>query len=233
MNLSRPGVYGIVGENGSGKSTLLKSLCGLCQPSSGDILYTNKALKDIPLAERAKLWAYVPQRSHYDRSMQVYDYLILGRKPYFTWTPSTNDHNRVKSVLSLYELDHIASRTMSQISGGERQRVVIGRTILQDTPYVYLDEPTNNLDIKHQLLLMKQLQHYAEQGKIVVMAVHDLNLALRYCDHIYILAKGALLAEGKPEEVLTEKNLNEALQIKGQIHRDDKGKIYLYPEIDM
>ncbi len=204
MNLIKPGITGLIGENGSGKSTLMRCLCGLLPFEKQKIYYNGKDLHRISIRKRAEIFSYVPQRIMHNREMRVYDYLLLGRKPYFQWEAGAEDLEIVDSIIEDFSLMNLAFRRMGELSGGELQKIVIARSFTQDTPVVFLDEPTNNLDIRYQLELMHILQDRCRRsGTFILMAVHDLNLAYRYSDWLALMHDGKIFYVGSPEDVLT------------------------------
>ena len=228
INLSfrEPGIIGLIGENGSGKSTLIRCLCGLQTIEKETIFYGGRDLKKIPVDQRARFFSYVPQKPQYSHDMSVYDYLLLGRKPYFQWRPSESDLQIVDSTVDEFRLADLAFRKLGNLSGGELQKVCIARSFVQDTPIIYLDEPTNNLDIRYQLNLMHLLQKRSrERGTVIVMAVHDLNIAYRFADSLCLMHEGRIFASGHTEDVLTEENLKTAMGIRCTI---EQGSRYAY-----
>ena len=225
-----PGIVGLIGENGSGKSTLIRCLCGMLSSASERIFYNGFDLDSISIRKRAELFAYVPQRIMYNREMQVYDYLLFGRKPYFQWEAGDDDLEIVDCTIEDFKLESLALRKMGALSGGELQKIVIARSFIQQAPVVYLDEPTNNLDIRYQLELMQILREKTEKsGTLIVMAVHDLNLAYRYSDTLCLMHNGRIFVSGPPEDVLTEDNLLEAMGVRCTIQQGSEHS-FIYPE---
>ncbi len=229
LEVDSPGIIGLIGENGSGKSTLIRCLCGLNTIGDNSVLYDGRDLNHTAIRKRAYQFAYVPQRTLYNPEMVVYDYLIMGRKPFFQWKAEQKDLEIVDHVIRIFRLDTYAFRRMGSLSGGEMQKILIARSFVQDTPVIYLDEPTNNLDIRYQLELMHLLRERSRQaGTIILMAVHDLNLAYRFCDRLCLMHEGRIFAEGVPEEVLTEENLSEAMGVRCSLEQGDNHR-FIYP----
>ena len=229
LKADKPGIIGLIGENGSGKSTLIRCLCGMSPVREGTVFYDGRDLNQISIRKRAYQFAYVPQRTLYNPEMVVYDYLIMGRKPFFQWKAGREDLESVDSVIDLFHLESYAFRRMGSLSGGEMQKILIARSFVQDTAIIYLDEPTNNLDIRYQLELMHLLRDRSRQaGTIILMAVHDLNLAYRFSDRLCLMHEGQIFAEGAPEEVLTEENLSEAMGVRCSLEQG-KNHRFIYP----
>jgi iron complex transport system ATP-binding protein len=225
-SMTGPGIVGLIGENGSGKSTLLKTVAGILEPQGGTVTITGGLggtdhgvrLHELPLSGRARLIGYVPQKGMQDQTSVVYDYVMLGRKPYFTWREREEDRRIVRELLEELEIADLAFRLTGELSGGERQKVVIARTLAQETSVLLLDEPTNNLDVRYQLELFEILsKKVRELGLLVITALHDLNIALRYCDSLILLKKGNLLASGPAREIITPEILADCFRIEAEI----------------
>ncbi len=196
--------YGIVGPNGAGKSTVLKLLDRFLVPSAGTILLDGRDLNSYSLQQLARRIALIPQSSP-DFSFTVGEVVLLARTPYsFRWqVPSAEDREIAEASMALTEIQHLAHRPVGELSGGERQRVNLARVFAQNTGILLLDEPTTYLDLEHQIRICKLLQAQARDGKTCVGVFHDLNLVSNYCDYVFVLADGQLMAEGEPEQVFT------------------------------
>lgn len=201
----------ILGENGSGKSTLLNSICRLVAYNNGNIALNSINLASFSPRELALQVAGVSQ-SIEPLPVSVFDYLLLGRTPHrslFSVSDSDEDKALVDNAITRLGLSAFQHKKLSQLSGGERQLVAIGRAIVQDTPIILLDEPTANLDIRHQEEIMRILcNEVRENGKTVVVVMHDINLAARYAQYVCLLQNGYIMASGSPDDVLTEANLS-------------------------
>ncbi len=203
----------LMGENGSGKSTLLSCLAGLHDIPG--ISWENKPISEWPQEEQARHRALVPQHPRFDPAMVLYDYVLLGRKPWFRWKEREKDHRIVSDVLERFGLSSLAFRSLSDVSGGERQKAVLARAFAQDTPLLLLDEPLNNLDLKFQISFMTALKTRArETGVLVIAALHDINAALSWCDSALLMKDGQLISEGPIDESLTENTLEKMLGVK-------------------
>jgi iron complex transport system ATP-binding protein len=216
-------LLGIVGPNGSGKSTLLKCINTILKPE-GQILLDEIDLKRMGLNEIARIIGYVPQAIHsYSFPTTVFDVVLLGRRPYLSWSVGSKDLEVVSDILSLMRLDDLGMRNFNELSGGERQKVLIARALAQDPKILLLDEPTSNLDLKHQLEIMELVRRLAkERNLIVILVSHDLNLASRYCDRLVLLSAGRIYATGKPREVLIDENIQRVYGIEAEVSYNDK-----------
>ena len=186
----------LLGPNGAGKSTLLKSIVGLLKPQAGDIKIDGVSILDLSPKERAKKIAYVPQILSFEPA-RVYDVVMLGRLPYFSFVPTAQDHEIVKSVLEELGLSHLQERNVISLSGGERQKIAIARALVQGSDIIVFDEPTSNLDISGETLIGKEVETLAKKyQKTVILSMHDLNLAYRLGDYFLFLRDGKVVATG-------------------------------------
>ena len=204
---------GILGPNGSGKSTLLRNLDRILTPVNGTILLDNQDLNDFSRRDIAKIIGYVPQREDNIFPTTVFEAVLMGRKPYIKWTETKKDKKIVAQTLEQLHLGEFALRDLSQLSGGERQKVYIARAIVQEPKILLLDEPTANLDLKHQIEVLDLIFDAKKAGVTIIIAIHDLNLALRYCDKFIILDQGKIFASGG-KEILTEENIEKVYGVK-------------------
>ncbi|EPD69453.1 hypothetical protein HMPREF1219_01326 [Corynebacterium pyruviciproducens ATCC BAA-1742] len=194
---------GVVGPNGSGKSTLVGALYGAFPLQKGTVVYGGTPLAELTRRDVARTVAVVAQADEEGLPLPVRSAVALGRLPFRTnlVTPETpEDTARIEAALQATNLTGKIDRLTTQLSGGERQRVAIARALAQDTDFMLLDEPTNHLDLKNQLALLELIH---STGKTIVLVLHDLNLAARYCDRILVLNHGATVACGMPSDVLT------------------------------
>ena len=202
-------VTALIGPNGAGKSTLMAALIGLRHLAAGSVTFDGRTTA-LLVAERAKLCAYVEQAVSTPERLTVRDVVALGRIPFqSTWqtAPTKHDEDIVATALNQLNLDGFARRLYHTLSGGEQQRVQMARARAQEPKLLLLDEPTSHLDIEAQLLALDLLHERARAGCTVLLAMHDLNLAARYCDHLVVLKSGRVVAEGPPIEVLTPERL--------------------------
>ena len=198
----------ILGPNGSGKTTLMKQINRILIPQSGGITLSGVDVASISAGDMARTVAYVPQMTGGMMSGSVMDTVMLGRKPYIKWKPSDEDVEIVSRCLMRFHLEEIAQREFNALSGGQKQTVLIARALAQ-TPRMYLfDEPVSFLDVRNQLEIMAAARELVDQDrKTVIMVLHDLNMALRFADHVVIMKEGSVFAQGTPAEVITEENI--------------------------
>jgi iron complex transport system ATP-binding protein len=220
INLSFPdgGLVCLIGPNGSGKSTLLKCINQILKPT-GEVSFNSKNVKQMSTPEIAKTFGYVPQDISSAFPITVFDMILLGRRAYISWNPTKHDLEVVSQNISLLELDDFALRKVNELSGGERQKVLIAMALAQEPKVLLLDEPTSNLDVKHQLDVMKYLKTIVKENKILaLMALHDLNLASQYADEVIMLRQGRVYAQGLPKDILTKENIKEVYRVDVAIH---------------
>lgn len=180
----------VIGPNGAGKSTLMKVISGLIKQSGGAVSFMGNSISGLAPRERAKVVAYLPQVTG-TVSSSVADAVLLGRKPYISWYPSADDRDRVTDVAVRLGIDHLLERNVTELSGGELQKVLIARAIVQETSVLILDEPVNHLDVKNQIDIMETTRQLTqESGLCTLVVIHDLNLALRYADSVLLLDGG-------------------------------------------
>ena len=202
----------LVGPNGAGKSTLVYVLLGFLPALEGEIRLQGKLLNAYKRSELARLIAFVPQESVFQFDYPVRDIVLMGRYPYLglmqSWLPA--DLEAVEEVLEQLQLSDLADRFYSQLSGGEKQRVLIARALAQNTPYIFLDETLSQLDINHQVEIMALLQRIVrDNGKGILLISHNLNLGANFADRMVFLARGKVLGSGTPEEMMRPELLRE------------------------
>jgi len=202
----------ILGVNGAGKSTLLKCINGILKPQKGEIFIDHINIKRASRTEIAKVLAYVPQRSE-QNFITVFDAVLLGRKPYIKWDVTKNDIEITERVLSILGLKKLSLRYINELSGGEFQKVVIARALVQQPKVILLDEPTNNLDPKNQFEVMDIIKNISKRkGISSVIVMHNVNLALRLSDRFVLLKEGKVFAEGGLE-IITKDNIEKVYGI--------------------
>ncbi len=218
-------VLSIIGPNGSGKSTIIKCIAQILKPSAGKVYLDGRDLTSIGLNELAKLVGYVPQNFHYLFFSNVMETVLLGRKPHIKWRVTKKDLDIVQKALDDMGIRHMASKFLDELSGGEKQKVYMARTLAQQPQLYLLDEPTSNLDLKHQIEVLEIIKRLTrERGASMVIALHDLNLAYKYSDKIAIMERGRLYAYGKPEDVLTVENINKVYGVEALIMESGYGR---------
>jgi iron complex transport system ATP-binding protein len=195
---------GILGNNGAGKSTLVTCINRIRMPQSGDVIIDGKSIKDMGRNEMARTIGYVAQKNEMSHAT-VFDCVLLGRKPYMKWGVSQQDLDLCTAVIRRVGLEDFQVRSLDELSGGELQKVMLARALVQQPKLLLLDEPTSNLDPKNQYEMMALVQKIAREKKIAVLIViHDLNLALRYCDKFYFIRDHVGYSYGGIETVTSE-----------------------------
>ena len=200
------GVYGIFGPNGSGKSTLLKCCSGILKPERGSILVQNRAVNSLSCQERSRLIACVPQEHRLSFPFTVEEVILMGRTPYLGGIrgPKGEDREMAWSAMEEIGIAELSGRPYTQLSGGQRQLVLMGRALAQDTPVLILDEPTSALDFKNQMKVFEILRTLAAKGKLILACTHDPNHVKWFCDQVLILKEGEVMARGAVSDTLTQ-----------------------------
>ena len=200
--LKRGECVGLIGPNGCGKSTLLRMLYRVLRPTHGDVLLLDQNISSIPDRQFAQQVAVLTQESMPGFDMTVTELVMMGRIPHQSkWAPdSVQDHAIVREALQQVGALALSNRSLADLSGGEKQRVLLARALAQQPQVLLLDEPTNHLDIRYQLEIMGLLKR---QRLSSIVALHDLNIAAHYCDRLVLMNQGRIVAEGKPAQVLT------------------------------
>lgn len=198
----------ILGPNGCGKTTMIKQINQILHAQTGTVRVGDQVVSQLEPSQLAKMIAYVPQMTSGVMNGSVMDTVMLGRRPYIQWKPTDEDLEIVAKALLRLNISHLSQRQFNQLSGGQKQTVLIARALAQ-APDIYLfDEPVSFLDVKNQLEIMAIGRELVEQdGKTVIMVLHDLNMALRFADHVVIMKDGNVFAQGAPRDVITEENI--------------------------
>ncbi len=201
-------ILGIAGPNGTGKSTLFGVMAGLLVPESGEVRFDGRPLMTMKRQEVARRVALVPQTEHAAFPFTVEQTVLMGRTPHLASplaVESESDHRICRDAMDAVGLTPLANRPLQQLSGGERQLVLLARALAQDTPILLLDEPTASLDLAHQQAVARLVRDLSERkGRTVVLIAHDLNLAAMICDRMAILSDGCMIKDGPPADVLKE-----------------------------
>ena len=223
-------LVGVIGPNGSGKSTLLKCLYRQLPPQGGAVYLNGRDLAEENRRESAKNIGVVAQHNDKGFDFTVLDMVLLGRSPHKKplERDTQQDYAIAKEALREVGLEELAHRSMATLSGGERQRVILARALAQQTPCLILDEPTNHLDVQYQLQLMELVKGLS---RTVVAALHDLNLAAMYCQKLYLLEEGRVVAQGTPEEVLTPARIGAVYGVGAEVVSASDGhiRVLFYP----
>lgn len=223
---------GIIGPNGSGKSTLLKCIYRVLKPTSGVIMLDEKSLNEFSIKDSAKKMAVVAQHNYYNFDFTVENVVLMGRSVHKKFMENDNkeDYEIIYDVLEQVGMKDFAKRNFSTLSGGEQQRIILARALAQKTECLILDEPTNHLDIKYQLQLLDIVKRL---DLTVVSAIHDLNIAAMYCDELYVLKNGNIMACGTPKEVLTHDLIKRIYDVDVKILEDNKLLHILFKSADV
>lgn len=223
LSLSKPGLYCIVGPNGVGKSTLIKCINKLNMPSEGRVLINGWDTRELKLKDVAKFIGYVPVTTMDVFSMPVIDAILLGAKSESKWKTTDNDLEKATRVMKMLGIEDLSMRGFNQLSAGQHQKVAICRGLIQNPKMLILDEPTANLDVKHQVYVTELLRGLAEDsGMIVLMISHDLNVAAKYAHEIIVMSPpGVISKTGSPEEVITEELISDLYDIECKVTTDE------------
>ncbi|GAB7017511.1 heme ABC transporter ATP-binding protein [Halostagnicola bangensis] len=207
-----PGEFvGFVGPNGAGKTTLLRAISGALEPDAGRVTIDGVDIHDVSSQASSRLVSVVPQDTSLSFSFPVRDVVEMGRHPHRSRfsPPTREDRDAVDRALERTRTEALADRPVDEVSGGQRQRVVLARAVAQETPALLLDEPTGSLDINHQIETLELVRELVDSGRAVCAAIHDLDLAARYCDRVVMLADGGIRRTGTPEAVLSAETLSD------------------------
>lgn len=218
----------VVGPNGSGKSTLLRCINRIHAADEGTILVDGEEVADLDRTEIARRFGYVPQEQGGGFPTTVFDTVLMGRKPHIDWQPRDEDVEIVSRIIDRLDLDHLAMRDVNELSGGQRQKVVMARALAQEPDVLLLDEPTSNLDLKHQLQVLDIAHEQTERGVSTFLVVHDLNLAARYADKVLLLKDGEVYAAGGVD-VLTAENVEPVYDVNVSVEEGSSGP-FIVPE---
>jgi iron complex transport system ATP-binding protein len=232
-------VVALIGPNGSGKSTLLRAVSGLLPLQHGSITVDNADVVRLSEGDRARRIAVVPQARNLPPAFSAREVVALGRTPYLNWFGqlSRTDEALIDEAMTQTETSALSERLVGELSGGEQQRILLARALVQQTPYLLLDEPTTHLDLQFQVELMQRIHDLAHPGegtapRGVLIAVHDLNLALEFADRVALLVEGKIIACDVPAEVLQPATLSQVYHIPlALLHDPLNGQVALLPKI--
>lgn len=224
-------LVGVIGPNGSGKSTLLKCIYRVLKPSEGAVFVDGQPLSEYRVRDSAKKIAVLAQHNFYNFEFTVQDVVLMGRAPHkrALERDSAADFKIVHEAMERVGVASLRDRLFSTLSGGEQQRVLLARALAQQTPCLILDEPTNHLDIKHQLELLDLVRSL---DRTVIAAIHDLNIAAMYCDTIFVMQSGHIVAAGAPRDVLTRSLIRSVYEVDADVFTDSDGllRVLFYPQ---
>jgi iron complex transport system ATP-binding protein len=247
LSLKSGEFLGFLGPNGSGKSTFLKNLLGFLKPLEGRVVFYGGELSPqarssgpetlpgrvLSRGERSRRIAFVPQSARPAASLSVRELMLMGRLPHIQdrWAGyGKKDRQKVEEVLAALGIEAMAERNVQSLSGGEMQKVIIGRCLVQEGDILLLDEATSGLDLNHSVEIMELMRKKAdEEAKTIVAVLHDLNLAAQYCDRIVLLKNGRLRYEGSPANILTGEVVEDIYGIKAVVKTDEHGRPFVLP----
>jgi len=216
-------ILAVLGPNGSGKTTLLKTIDAIVKPVKGSIYVDGKSIEEISRRELAKIVSFVPQRINIYQGVKVVDFVLTGRRPHIGIAPTRRDVEIALNNLRLVEAEHLVLRDITELSGGELQRILIARALASEPRILLLDEPTANLDMKYQVAVLELVKRLTREKKLtVIMALHDLTQAYRYSTKAILLNQGKIVALGETIEVIREETIENIYGVKVKILRDIK-----------
>lgn len=224
-------IHGIIGPNGAGKSTLLKNICRIWEPHAGTVFIDGKDYRTISRKALSTIVTMVPQNAMIGFPISVYDIVSMGRHPHLGRFQSLTQKDRdiIENALRITYTYDLKDRNINELSGGEGQLAVVARALATEASFILLDEPTSDLDIKHALTIMELLCDLKEKGKTILVNIHDLNLARRYCDTISIIHKGEVFFVGTPSEAFSEENIQKVFGVHMvEVKTDSRSFLYFY-----
>ncbi len=220
--LSGNKLVSILGPNGVGKSTLIHCINKILSPTKGVVLLDGANIDEIKLKELAKQIGYVPYSANDSFPLSVVDTVLIGRHPHSKFGSLDHDLGIVYDTLKMLGISNLAMRSFNELSAGQHQKVMLARGLVQEPKVLLLDEPTSNLDVRHQLDVTKMLKHLSrEKGILVIMISHDINIAAKYSDEIIMMHEGSIYATGKPCDVITKENLSKVYGVSSEVIMDD------------
>ncbi len=221
FDLTGPKFVSIMGPNGVGKSTLIHCINKILTPTEGTVLLDEQNVTEISIKEMAKIVGYVPYSANDTFPLTVVDTVLMGRHPYSKWNSLDQDLDIVYDTLARLGISKLAMRSFNELSAGQHQKVMLARGLVQEPKILLLDEPTSNLDVRHQLDVTKMLRDLSrEKDILVIMISHDINIAAKYSDEVIMMKGGTIYAAGTPQEVITEDNLREVYGVESKVIED-------------
>ena len=229
LDLPKGGITSLIGPNGAGKSTLLSLIARLIPPNTGRITVDGMDVARAPSADLARRLAILRQENHLVARLTVRELVGFGRFPHSAGRLTPADHAAIDRALDYLDLQPLASRFIDQLSGGQRQRAFVAMVLAQDTDYLLLDEPLNNLDMKHAHAMMRLLNRAAHDlGKSVLVVLHDINFASCHSDRIVAMREGRIFASGTPAEIVTPDTLRDLYEMEIAVHMIEGRRIALF-----
>lgn len=209
----------IIGPNGAGKSTLLKAMRGLIPSTEGEVLFANQSIKQLADKQLARIVAYMQQEINVSFGFTALEIVLTGRYPYLSWwkDESKTDYAIARKYMELTGVSTLEKLPVQSMSGGQRQRVLLAKVLTQETPIIFLDEPTASLDLLYQEEIFNHCKNICQQGKTVFIVAHDLKLAAKFCTRLILISNGKIIADGLPENVVTTKNLEKTYGLNSAV----------------
>ena len=234
LDIEGPGLYCIVGPNGVGKSTLVKCMTKLIHPSSGTILLDGEDVSKMSHRDVAAKIGYVPVRTDDLFSMTVFETILIGRDTKHSFRTSKEDILKVHKIMRALDIEEFAERNFNDLSAGQHQKVAIARGLVQEKEILILDEPTSNLDVKHQIYVTELLREIAFRSNVmIVMISHNLDITSKYADHIIMMEKpGRIRCVGPAVEVMNRENLNEVYEVDCEVIQHEGRPVMLFNQTD-
>ena len=211
--------YSVIGPNGSGKSTLLKNIAKIVSPEENSIMIDNKDITKMNKKELSKIISVIPQEINIDYDFTVYDIVLMGRNPYknFFQDFNTNDREIAQKYMKETNTWELRDKLITELSGGEKQRVIAARALAQEADIILLDEPTSHLDLQYQIEFLKIFRNL-KKDKIIIAVLHDLNLSSLFSDQIILINSGKIIDKGIPSEVISTKNIKDVYNLSVEIN---------------
>ena len=229
LTIPAGGITALVGPNGVGKSTLLTIVGRLTSPTTGVVTVGGHDVATTPSRALAKVVSILRQENHFVTRLTVRDLVGFGRFPHSGGRLDDGDRRHIDEAIAFLGLQELAHRYLDQLSGGQRQRAYVAMILAQDTDYVLLDEPLNNLDMRHAVAMMKQLRRAADElGKTIVIVIHDINFAAAYADRIVALREGRVAQVGSPEQIMRDEVLESVFETRIRVRRDGDHPLAVY-----
>lgn len=218
LDANGPQLLSIIGPNGVGKSTLIHCINRILSPNKGTVMIDGDNVNDVSLKDLAKKVGYVPYSANDTFPLSVVDTVLMGRHPHATYKSLDKDLDIVYDTLRLLDIEDLALRNFNELSAGQHQKVMLARGLVQEPEILLLDEPTSNLDIKHQMEVTRILRDLSQEKNIlIIMISHDLNIAAKYSDTMIMLHGGYIYAIGTPSEVITKDNIKAVYDVDSEI----------------
>lgn len=229
LRIEKGKITSFIGPNGAGKSTLLSMISRLIQKDSGEILIEGKELREWKSNELARKISILKQSNHLNIRLTIRDLVSFGRFPYSQGKVANEDLFYINEAIQFMELEEIQHRFLDQLSGGQKQRAFIAMILAQNTEYILLDEPLNNLDMKHSVQIMKVLRRMVDElGKTILIVIHDINFASCYSDSIVALKDGKVVKTGTTKEIIQSATLQDVYEMEFQIENINENRICVY-----